>query len=535
MSDPSGARNIYQNILHLMEMRQWRAADDAARLLLQRHPQWPVGWRVSSQIALNTGRATEALTSIDQALVLDPSDYLSWIQQARCFLAQGLLLDARSSAAAAQSRAPLDADVWSNIGGLFNQAGDQERSMIAYDRAVSLAPGSAESLYNRAAARRFVGQFVEAEEDYDRVIALRPRDYEAYLNRSELRTQTAQRNHVLELQSLLNEKLPDWRGEVQLRYALAKELEDLGDYAQSFQQLQLGARRRREHLQYDIETDVSTVGWIKTAYPEMASSRATIPHAIDKSRGITPIFIVGLPRSGTTLVERILCSHSSVHAAGELHCFAAELADAVRKRSGPGKLSRQEFVAQSATIDFPAVGADYLSCARVARVIPAAARFTDKMPLNYLYCGLIRRALPDATLVHVTRHPIAVCYAMYKTLFRTGYPFSYQLSEIGRYYLAYRSLMKHWEEYMPGQLYQMNYENLVLNQVDATRDLLGFCDLPWDDACVEFHRNKSAVTTASAVQVRRPIYDTAISQWRHYAGELSPLRRQLESAGVDCD
>lgn len=517
-----------------MEMRQWRAAEDAARLLLERHPQWPVGWRVSGQIALNTGRVTEALTLIDQALVLDSTDYLSWIQQARCLLAQGRLLDARRSAAAAQSRAPLEADVWSNIGGLFNLAGDQERSLIAYDRAVSLAPASAETLFNRAAARRFVGQFIEAEEDYDRVIALRPGDYEAYLNRSELQTQTAQRNHVLELHSLLNEKPPDWRGEVQLRYALAKELEDLGDYAQSFQQLQLGARRRREHLHYDIDTDVSTVAWIKTAYPQVASSRAAAPRSIDRSPAITPIFIIGLPRSGTTLVEQILSSHSSVHAAGELHCFAAVLTDAVRKVSGDGTLSRQAFVARSATIDFPALGANYLSCARLARVIPTAARFTDKMPLNYLYCGLIRRALPDATLVHITRHPIAVCYAMYKTLFQAGYPFSYDLSEIGRYYLAYRSLMKHWEDSMPGQLYQVSYENLVSNQVGATRDLLGFCGLPWEDTCTQFHRNTAAITTASAVQVRRPIYGSSISQWRHYTTELAPLRRQLESVGVDC-
>ena len=186
-------------------------------------------------------------------------------------------------------------------------------------------------------------------------------------------------------------------------------------------------------------------------------------------------------------------------------------------------------------IDFPALGANYLSCTRIASVIPTAARFTDKMPLNYLYCGLIRRSLPDATLVHVTRHPIAVCYAMYKTLFRAGYPFSYDLSEIGRYYLAYRSLMKHWEESMPGQLYQMSYENLVANQVRATRDLLDFCGLQWEDACAEFHRNTAAITTASAVQVRRPIYDSSISQWRHYAAELAPLRWQLESAGVDCD
>jgi hypothetical protein len=155
------------------------------------------------------------------------------------------------------------------------------------------------------------------------------------------------------------------------------------------------------------------------------------------------------------------------------------------------------------------------------------------MPMNYLYCGLIRRALPQAKIVHLTRVPMAACYAMYKTLFKDGYPFSYDLGEIARYYIAYRRLMDHWQATLPGGIHTVSYEDLVADQLGETRRLLDFCGLEWQDACTEFHRNSSAATTASAVQVRRPMYDSSVAQWRHYAKQLAPLREQLRAAGID--
>src|SRR5208282_5819441 len=147
------------------------------------------------------------------------------------------------------------------------------------------------------------------------------------------------------------------------------------------------------------------------------------------------------------------------------------------------------------------------------------------------YCGLIRQALPHAKIIHVTRHPMAVGYAMYKTLFKNGYPFSYDLGEIGRYYIAYRRLMQHWEAIMPRALYQVSYEDLVANQLVETRKLLDYCGLELEETCIAFHQNTAASTTASASQVRRPIYNSSVSQWRHYEQQLSELRSELTSAG----
>jgi tetratricopeptide (TPR) repeat protein len=436
----------------------------------------------------------------------------------------GQRADAFAAAAAAEKSAPLDAMVCDAAGTLYSYGNDHHRALAAYDQAVSLAPGNAQFLYNRASIRRFLGNLEGAEQDFDQAIALKPLDYEAYKNRADLRTQTRERNHIPALEALLSAGISDWRGEVQIRYSLAKEYEDLGEYGKSFEHLSRGARRRRDHMRYDAANDLNTVQWIMDAFPAAPSHERT------NLGGDAPIFIIGLPRSGTTLVERILGSHSTLFSAGELDCFALSLVDAVRGHTGRQRMLRRELIAESAKLDFASLGRDYMRRANTAT--GRSGRFIDKMPLNYLYCGLIRRALPEAKLVHLTRHPMAVCYAMYKTLFKDGYPFSYDLDEIGRYYLGYRRLMAHWQAIMPGVVYELNYESLIADQPGETRKLLRFCGLEWEDACGQFHQNTAPSTTASAAQVRRPIYNSSIAQWKHYEQQLSGLRAQLEAAGI---
>jgi tetratricopeptide (TPR) repeat protein len=489
----------------------------------------------------------DALAQVERQLAVDPGNPRLLINRGQCLVALGRLADAREAAAAAQLRAGGDALLLDAIGTLYRHANEQQRALAAYQQALALAPGNVRFLFNRATVRRFLGQLPEAEADYDRVIALNPADYEAYRNRSELRTQSADRNHVVELERLAVHSGADWQGEVQLRYALAKEYEDLGEYARSFQHLQHGASVRRAHLRYDVATDLATVDWIIETFPTAAGTATAAaattsaaaatahgvsdhPTAADAAASAAPIFIVGLPRSGSTLVDRILGSHSSIQCAGELTHFALAIVDAVRRQSGGAPLSRRELVARSASLDFAALGRDYLDRARGA--VAAEVRFTDKMPLNYLYCGLIARALPNARIVHVTRHPMAACYAIYKTLFQDGYPFSYDLAELAHYYAGYRRLMAHWCAMLPQTIHQLSYEELVADQVGQTRRLLQFCGLEWQDACAQFHLNPAPTTTASAAQVRRPIYDSSLRQWRHYRQQLAALASELRAAGI---
>ena len=519
----------YLDVLRRMQQGDWRSAAEACQRLIAAHPNFPPGLLAASQLAARLGHPAEALEQIDRALRLEPANARFQIHKAHCLAAAGRWPEALADAAAAESQATSDPAVLDAIGTLYSRGADQRRALAVYDRAVALAPDDPSIRFNRAAARRFTGDFTGAEADYDRVIALKPGDFEAYKNRSDLRTQSAGRNHVPELERLLSAARPDPRGEVQLRYALAKELEDLGHYAASFSHLQAGAALRRRQIRYDVATDVATVDWIIKAFQRRDCDAA--PGTSDRA----PIFIVGLPRSGTTLVERILGSHSSVRAAGELEHFARALVAAVDRGSAGRRLSREALVMRSATVDFAALGRDYLARARAVAGAGQLPVFTDKMPLNYLYCGLIHRSLPKAKIVHVTRHPMAVCYAIYKTLFEDAYPFSYDLGEIGEYYLGYRRLMAHWHEVLPGVIHDVRYEALVEDTDGTSRALLEYCGLDWENACADFDRNAAPTTTASAVQVRRPVYRTSLTQWRHFEAQLGGLRRTLASAGVPVD
>jgi tetratricopeptide (TPR) repeat protein len=434
--------------------------------------------------------------------------------------------------AGAQGPAHAMAAAYAELGDFSSVADDYSSALAAYDQAIALAPARARYWFNRAAVRRFLGELELAERDYDTALKLEPTDGEAWLNRSDLRVQSPERNHLPQLESALARGPADWRFRVPLRYALAKEYEDVGDYARSWQHLHAAAQLRRQHLQYDPQLDLDTVQWLIEALP------AGVPVAAPAVRaGPQPIFIIGLPRTGSTLVDRILGNHSEVCSAGELTDFGTAVTEQTRRvQRAPHAPppSRKDLVMSSAHLDFAALGADYLRRVQ-PRLRQQLPRFTDKLPLNYLYCGLIARALPSARIVHVTRHPMAVCYAMYKVLFGQGYPFSYDLGEIADYYIAYRRLMEHWRTSLPGRVYEVAYEDLVSDPEGQGRALLAALDLAWQDQCLQSHSNAAPVATASASQVRRPIYTSSVSLWRRYEPQLAPLRSRLLAAGVALD
>ncbi len=400
-----------------------------------------------------------------------------------------------------------------------------EQAEQCYTAAITLAPDDGRYWFNRAAVRCFLGRLEAAESDYDQAIAIAPRDGQAWLNRSELRTQTLSSNHIAQLERALADPPRDWRQEAPLRYALAKEYEDLGEFGRSWQELSAGSRLRRSHLQYDPAIDLKTVDWIREAFP------AELPEGTG-SASREPIFILGLPRTGSTLLDRMLGRHSQVFAAGELPDFGLAVVAAVQRQSGRS-VGRQQLVAESARLDFRALGEDYLQ--RTRPRTGQRPRFTDKLPLNYLYCGLISRALPHAPMVHVTRGAMATCYGIYKVLFEQGYPFSYDLLELADYYIAYRRLMAHWQSTLPARLIEIRYEDLVTDPERELRQLLTALSLPWESHCLEFEHNPNPVATASAAQVRRPIYQDKVSIWRRYERELAPLAARLRAAGIDTD
>lgn len=527
MPIPGKEGKLLQEVRVLLQENRLRQAATICHELNENFPQSGDGWCAASVLACRLGNPEKAVEYVNRALALEPENPRFLIARGNAFVHCLNLRAALADAANAAILAASDAEVLDMAGGICSRCNDYETAAVFYEQAIAVFPENHHSHFNLGTVKRFLGDNKGAEESFSRAIALNPDDAEAIQLRSDLRKQTPNNNHVAELKERLDQSIPHWQDEMKLRFTLAKELEDLERYEESFSSLRRASDLRRRHMSYRVENDLETIDKIIETYSSEVVARI-IPGSDDPA----PVFILGLPRTGTTLVERILDSHDQVQSLGELNDFALELVHQV-KRQLSESVTRNLLVEKSRQIDFSQLGAGYLE--RVSGRRDGTERFIDKLPLNYLYCGLIHAAMPNAKLVHVTRHPMDTCYAMYKRLFRDAYPMSYDLGDLGRYYIAYRRLMKHWYAVLPGVIHPVSYETLVTNQEAVTRELLSFCDLDFQETCLNFEMNPAASTTASASQVRQPIYDASINRWRYYERQLKPLLQTFENAGINPD
>ena len=391
-------------------------------------------------------------------------------------------------------------------------------------RSVERHPGSARSHRRLARNCRLIGNLDEALEAADVAVQADPHDYEMIALRSSLQAASDSRNHIDGLEALLAAGCRSRLGAAQVCYALAKELEDVERHERSFSVLNVGAQFKRQTLNFDPNDDIRAFRDLEQQFTSRALPDATPGHLSRE-----PIFILGLPRTGSTLLERILSSHSDVFAAGELLHFEAAMLIGARKR-GPVP-TRSHLFEVCRTLDMQELGGAYLK--RTRPYTGHTKHFIDKRPLNFTLLGFIRAALPNATIIHVRRTPMDACYAIYKFLFEETYPWSYDLDEIAAYYLAYRRLMDHWRSIMPDAMMEIAYEDVVADLEGVARRLLERVGLDWEPSVVDFHRNRAAAHTGSAVQVRQEIYTSSIGRWRHYEDQLQPLADRLESAGID--
>jgi tetratricopeptide (TPR) repeat protein len=465
------------------------------------------------------GRFDDMLTLTVRALELDPLHRGAQLQFAEASIFCGRHDCAVQQLADLEPEAANDPVLLQHIAEYYGHAGKHASAHRCYEQAAALEPDSPRNRYNLAASLVTIGEIELAEEAFTRVIDANPDDYDAWQNRSNLRKQTLADNHIAELEARLEKLRPGDAGEVPLCYALAKEFEDLGEYDTSFAMLERGASSRRRRMRYDVANDVEVMHRIARTFDTTAARRRAAPAQPG------PVFVLGLPRSGTTLVDRILSSHSAVESMGEINDFALTL---TRLGRVSGKL---ELLEASVDIDPDALAEAYLES--VGNYGRSAPFFIDKTPSNYLYIGLLRRALPAAPLLHVSRHPVDSCLAMYRTLFRMGYPFTYDLEDLASYYIAYYRLMEHWRSLYPGAITEIRYETLVDEQEPVSRAIVDACGLEWEDSCLAFDRNKAPVATASAAQVRRPIYRDALARWRRFEKHLAPLVRRLDEAGIE--
>ena len=453
------------------------------------------------------------------------------LQLARLQTSQRYRTDARSSLvrlsaiadaieAGSQGNA---AELLHAIGAEYARLDDPSTAVHFYQRALAAGCTTPALRYDFATALFFSGEFELAEHQLEAMLEIQPKAGHALYLRATLRRQTLERNHVDDLQARLASGFPNPATQAGCGYALAKEREDLGQDSASFAALSEAARLKRQTLQYDLTSELAAIEAIRTRYSDAVMQLPTDGHSEAGA-----IFIVGMPRSGTTLVERMLTRHSDVRAAGELLDFGHALAAATRKVvSAQPSLS---MVDASLKIDFAALGRDYMRSAREAA--PGSAMLVDKMPINYMYCGLIKKALPNAKIIHLVREPMDSCYAVYKTLFGQAYHFSYDQEELAAYFAAYYRQMQHWHRVMPNHILDVRYEDLVVDTEAQVSRILSWCGLTWDASVLSPAAHLRPSTTASAAQVREPVHVRSVGKWRNYEAGLAPLKARLIAEGV---
>jgi tetratricopeptide (TPR) repeat protein len=408
------------------------------------------------------------------------------------------------------------------IATVYSLLGDQQSAAEWLQRALAQQPGNLAFLINRANNQMFLGDFDGAGQSLAQALALQPDNANAHWLLANLR-QARDREHVGVMQSLIDRKPGNPRDQAYLNYGLGKELEDLGDWSGAFAAFAAGAAARRSGIDYDEAGEVAMFdALLQTLTREWLDTRpAGCPDP-------SPIFIVGQPRTGTTLVERIITSHSLVHSAGELRQLDGAIRRLVNYR-GQARHSAELARAASA-IDVRRLGEAYLSTSAPLR--GALPRFVDKLPTNYRYLPLILAALPNARIIHLRRNPMDACFASFKQLFADAYPHSYEQAEMARHHARYYRMMEQWRERFGERFHEVSYEALAGDPEPHARALLRFLDLPWEDACLAFHQQEGAVTTASVVQVREAAHTRSVGRWRRYEQQLSTMRATLESHGI---
>ena len=427
------------------------------------------------------GRSQEALAHYDASLALNPGFAPAHYGRGVALFALGDSEGALQSFTRAANLRPGHADTWAQMAQALGVLGRPEEAAIAAERALAVDGTSADAWYVRAQLKRFAA----GDPDLDRM--------EAALAQTDAGAAEDQLN---------------------LEFALGKAFLDVGDGSRGLAHLDRGNGLQRSRIVFDLDAHLKVLDAMAGAFDAETMRRlAGGGHASDR-----PVFVIGMPRSGTTLVEQVLASHPKVHGAGELQLvgqLAGRLPQAgagLIEALSPDELSR--------------LGAEYAG--RLEALAPGAARIVDKMPGNFLFVGLIRLMLPNTRIIHCIRDPLDTCLSCYATRFTTANPFAYDQRELGLHYRGYERLMQHWRTVLPQDGFiEVRYEDVVADLEGQARRLLAFCDLDWDDRCLDFHKTRREVRTASSSQVRRPLYSSSVRRAQAFAAHLGPLIEAL--------
>lgn len=513
--------SLKEGFSHLQAGQPEKAAECCQRVLASRQ-DLPEAHFLVGLVALELENRKVAIEAFGSVTKLDATHGPAWANLARLFMMAGQPARADKALDNAVRHADNNPVVHDLIGLVSSMLGNDQEALRWYGKAVAGAPDNVGFMVNYANTQMHVGKLKDSAATLRKALALSPGNANAHWILAGL-SKAKDRKHIEEMQQFIATGRYPAKALAFLCYGLGKELEDLEDWDAAFDAFAKGAAARHSTINYDEAAEEEMYAALERTY-----TKEWLETPAGSCNSAAPIFIVGQPRTGTTLVERVITAHSMVHSAGELK----QLGNAVRRLTRYTGASRfsAELVEGAARADLEKLGNMYIETART--LAGDTPHFVDKLPLNYIYLPLILKALPNAKIIHLRRNPMDACFASFKQLFADAYPHSYHQEEMARHHARYYRLMETWRERFGDRFLDVAYEDVARDLEPNARTLIDFLGLPWEDACLEFHKQKSAVTTASAVQVRQPAHTKSIGRWRRYEQQLEPTRRTLESLGI---
>ena len=538
-----------QSVFALYSNGQIQDALDAVETLTKDYPNEPLLYNISGACYKEIGQLEEAFKSFQKAVALKP-DYaeaqynlgvtiheLGQVDSAiKCYeralviqhaypnahnnLGQILLESGQPEAAMnhfewAVAYQPEFSEAHNNLGSSLLALRQVNTAVTHYEKAIELKPDYQLAYNNLGIAYQRLGEIDKAFKSFERALAIKSDYAKAHHNLSSLKKYTKSDKQIVEMESLLSIKDLSQSDRIFICFALAKAYENLGKQEELFKVLHEGNQLRKKELKYSIEKSENHNSIIKKLFnssPKPLSNQAST---------IRPIFIVGMLRSGTSVVEQIISSHHEVYGAGELKNLTQIIIPILREHltDDKKKLSKKTFLS---------IRKQYLES--LSRFNTSENVITDKWPLNFRSIGFILSAIPEAKIIHLKRDARATCWSIYKHYFSdTGNGWAYNFDDLAEFYKLYSELMRYWHEMFPGKVYDISYEDLTTNQEDETRKLLEYCELEWDQNCLDFHKNKRAVDTASVLQVRQKMYQGSSEAWKEHEEYLLPLIKALSS------
>ena len=458
-----------------------------------------------------TGQLGEALNSYERAISIKHAYPTAHNNLGLIALSQGQLDNALKSFEWAVAYGPEYAEAHNSLGAALQELKQFEKAKVSFKKAVALNPQYAQGLHNLAILSEIINLPDEASEYYEKALAVEPNYAEAYRNQSRTKKYKKNDPQIAQMQSIYSNDNLSISDKVHINFALAKVNEDLGNQKDFFKHLDEGSRLRKKQLNYNInETEEFHSSLIRLFSEDQPKIKQLSLGPLD----IRPIFIVGMPRSGTSLVEQIISSHHSVHGAGELNNFKNVVTPALKNYIGNLTNTINED-------DLLSIRKNYIKSLMDLNV--SEKIITDNMPVNFRMIGLILTAIPEAKIIHLTRNPKATCWSNYKHYFANENGFTFDQEDLARFFILYQELMGFWHKSFPNKIHDISYERLTTHQEDETQKLLKYCELDWDNNCLNFHKNTRAVHTASASQVRQKMYQGSSDAWKKYEKFLQPL------------